>query len=113
MGSVKVDEIGVSVGRKERPNGLSVGSRSASDKKVVPRFIQDKIRIGSLIYRPDRRRRASQTGSSSHREPGIGGWQLELVQAYTIHTHFWHTPSHFALRENVFSCLCPKKRFIV
>ena len=60
---------------------------------------------------------ASQTGPSSHREPGIGGWQLELVQAYTIHTHththFWHTPSHFALRENVFSCLCPKKGFIV
>ena len=25
MGSVKVDEIGVSVGQKERPNGLSVG----------------------------------------------------------------------------------------
>ena len=50
MGSVKVDEIGVSVGQKERPNGLSVGSRSASEKKVVPRLIQDKIRIGSLIY---------------------------------------------------------------
>ena len=84
-------------------------------KNVVPRFIQDKIRIGSLIYRPDRRRRASQTGSSSHRKPGIGGcsWQLELVQAYTMYTHFWHTPSHFALRENVFSCLCPKKEFIV
>ena len=62
-----------------------------------------------LRFRP----RASLTGSSSHREPGIGGWQLELVQAYTIHTHFWHTPSHFALRENVFSCLCPKKGFIV
>ena len=60
MGSVKVDEIRVSVGRKERPNGLSVRSRSASDKKVVPRFTQDKIRIGSLIYRPDRRRRASR-----------------------------------------------------
>ena len=52
MGSVKVDEIGVSVGQKERPNGLSVGSRSASDKKVVPPFIQDKIRIGSLISWP-------------------------------------------------------------
>ena len=72
MGSVKVDAIGVSVGQKERPNGLSVGSRSVSDKKVVPRFIQDKIRIGSLIYRRDRHR-ASQTGSSFHRKPGIGG----------------------------------------
>ena len=87
---MKVDEIGVFVGQKERPHGLSVGSRSASDKKVVPRSFQDKIRIGSLIYRLDRRRRVSQTGSSSHREPGIGGWQLELVQAYTIHTHFRH-----------------------
>ena len=82
-----MDEIGVSGGRKEWPNGLSVGSRSASGKKVVPRFIQDKIRIGSLIYRPDRRRSASHTGSPSHRKPGIGGWQLELVQAYTIQTH--------------------------
>ena len=69
--------------------------------------------VGSLIYQPDRRRRASQTGSSSHREPGIGGWQLELVQAYTIHTHFRHTPSHSTLREIVFSCLCPQKGFIV
>ena len=71
------------------PNAKSdVRSRSASDKKVVPRFIQDKIRIGSLIYRPDRR---PETGSSSwdHHEPGInrnGGWQLDLTQAYTIHT---------------------------
>ena len=85
MGSVKVDEIGVSVGQKERPNGLSVGSRSASDKNV------------------DRRRRASQTGSSSHREPGIGGWQLELVQAYTVHTHFGthHCTSHL---EKMYLC---------
>ena len=60
MGSVKADEMGVSVGRKERPNGLSVGSRSASDKKVVPCFIQDKIRSRSLIYRPHCRRRASR-----------------------------------------------------
>ena len=82
MGSVKVDEIRVSVGQKERPNRLSVRSQSASDKKVIPRFIQDKLRIGSLIYRPDRRRRASQTRSSSHGEPGFGGWQLDLAEAY-------------------------------
>ena len=87
MGSVKVGEIGVSVRWKERPNGLSVGSRSASDKKVVPRFIQDKIRIGSLIYRPDRRHRASQTGSSSHREQ----W---LTTGVSSSTHNTHTHTH-------------------
>ena len=90
MGSVKVDEIGVSVGQKERPNRLSVGprSRSASDKKVVPCCIQDKIRIGSLIYRPDCRLE-TRSSSRDHHEPGMNrnsGWQLDFNQAYTIHT---------------------------
>ena len=109
MGNVKVDEIGVSVGQKERPNGLSFESRSASCKKVVPRFIKEKIRIGWLIYRPDRRRRALHTGSSSRREPGISGWQLDLAQAYTIHTHalvVHHRILH--LEKMYFTGLCPK-----
>ena len=62
MVSLKVDEIGVPVVQKERPKRRSVGARSASDKKVVPRFIQDKIRIASLVYGPDYR---LETGSSS------------------------------------------------
>ena len=67
MGSVKVDEIGVSVDQKERPNGLSVGSRSAIDKlkegcsTLHPG--QDKNRIANFTdrivvvarRRPDRR----------------------------------------------------------
>ena len=35
------------------------------------------------------------------------------VPAPVHNTHtLWHTPSHFALRENVFSCLCPKKSLL-
>ena len=110
----------VSVGQRERPNGLSVGSWSVRGKKVVFSFIRDKIRIGSLIYRPDRRRRASQTGWSSSRVVDrivVSSWPRNRWLATGIsssvhnthtHTHFWHTPSHFALRQNVFSCLCPK-----
>ena len=111
MGSVKVDEIGVSVGQKERPNGLSVGSRSASDKKVVPRFIQDKVRIGSLIY-----------GSSSSRVAGrivVSSWTRNRWLAngisssvHNTHTHFWHSNSNLEKMYLVIY-LCPKKSFIV
>ena len=97
MGSVKVDEIGVSVGRTERPNGLSVGSRSASDKKVVPRFIQDKIRIGWLIYRPDRRRCVLQ------HQIVVSSWTpnrwLATGISSSVHNTHTHTHTHTSFRN--------------